>query len=426
MEPNEEKPEGKNVSRHIITVSILAFGAFIAILVSMLTVGGGVEEARDQKRRAEEAARVEKLAAAPAPSAEEASKILGEQAARASQEAARDQAVPGRGDGGGVPPPSVDSNVVRGLAGLDLGDIDRQAREAAQRRRAQAEQGPPSEIVPGVRRGAENAMAMPEIFDVGTRKPLVDKAVEQVAPPERAAKSRAPEGGEQGAKSGSAPARPATSLDDEPLDRYEVNRPKTPPTEYLLAQGSIIDVVLNNEINTQNPGSVQMRVVSDVYDSTGRRRLLIPKGSKIIANYGQSTNRSGLDRIPIVATRIMFADGRAIDLSPTQISDTMGNVGAPAEHHSNLLRAIGPSALVAWIGYQVDKRVGVTAVPSAGQQPTASQSISQQILPKIEERIASRYGAALPYYTIDAGTRLSIVLAEDLSIPLLDRVGGVQ
>jgi type IV secretory pathway VirB10-like protein len=420
MEPNNEKPEGKNVSRSIITFSILGFGAFIAVLISMLTVGGGVKEARDQKLKAEEEARVEKLATAPAPSAEDASKILGEQAARAKQEAARDPVLPGS-----VPPPSVDSGVVRRLADLDLGDIDRQAREAAQRRQSQAAKGPPSDIVPGVRRGAENAMAMPEIFDAGTKKPLVDKAVEQVAPEERGAKSRAAAGDAQGAKSASAPAKAATSLDEEPLARYEVNRPKASPTQYLLAQGSIIDVVLNNEINTQNPGSVQMRVVSDVYDSTGQRRLLIPKGSKIIASYGQSTNRSGLDRIPIVASRILFADGRAIDLSPTPISDTMGNVGAPAEHHSNLLRAIGPSALVAWIGYLVDKKVGVTAVPSAGQQPTASQSISQQIVPKIEERIASRYGAALPYYTIDAGTRLSIVLAQDLSIPL-DKVGGAQ
>lgn len=423
MEPNDEKPEGKNVSRRIITLSILGFGAFIAVLISMLTVGGGAKEARDQKLKAEEESRVEKLAASPTPSVEDASRILSEQAAQAKQEAARGQALPGRGDGGSVPPPSVDSGVVRRLADLDLGDIDRQAREAAQRRQAQRDQGPPSEIVPGVRRGAENAMAMPEIFDAGTKKPLADKAVEQVAQDDRAARSRGAAGDAQSAKSASAPAQAATSLDDEPLGRYEVNRPKASPTQYLLAQGSIIDVVLNNEVNTQNPGSVQMRVVSDVYDSTGQRRLLIPKGSKIIANYGQSTNRSGLDRIPIVATRIMFADGRAIDLSPTPISDTMGNVGAPAEHHSNLLRAIGPSALVAWIGYLVDKKVGVTAVPSAGQQPTASQSISQQIVPKIEERIASRYGAALPYYTIDAGTRLSIVLAQDLSIPL-DKVGG--
>jgi type IV secretory pathway VirB10-like protein len=420
MESNNEKPESKNVSRSIITFSILGFGAFIAALISMLTVGGGVKEARDQKLRAEEEARVEKLATAPAPSVEDASKILDEQAARAKQETPRDPVLPGS-----VPPPSVDSAVVRRLADLDLGDIDLQAREAAQRRQAQAAKGPPSDIVPGVRRGAESAMSMPEIFDAGTQKPLVDRAVEQVAPDERSAKSRAAAGDAQGAKSASAPAKAATALDDEPLDRYEVNRPKASPTQYLLAQGSIIDVVLNNEINTQNPGSMQMRVVSDVYDSTGQRRLLIPKGSKIIANYGQSTNRSGLDRIPIVASRVLFADGRAIDLSPTPISDTMGNVGAPAEHHSNLLRAIGPSALVAWIGYLVDKKVGVTAVPSAGQQPTASQSISQQIVPKIEERIASRYGAALPYYTIDAGTRLSIVLAQDLSIPL-DKVGGAQ
>jgi len=392
----------KNVSRNIITIAILLFGVFIAILVAMLTVGGGIEEERKKKLREEEAARVEKIASSEKPNVDEAKKILDEQAAQVK--AAQQQSQPKREE---VPPPSVDP-----LAQLDLGEIDRQAREEAARRLQKRQ--PSSDIMPGVRRGAESAMAMPEVFDVGSRKPLADQAVEEIAKDGRSDKPRT--GDTQGDKPGKA-GRKATSLDDEPLERYEVTRPKASPTKYLLAQGSIIDVVLNNEINTQNPGTVQMRVVSDVYDSTGKRRLLIPKGSKIIANYGQATNRSGLDRIPIVATRIIFSDGRSIDLSPTQVSDIMGNVGAPAEHHSNLLRAIGPSALVAWIGYMVDKEIGVTAVPSAGQNPTASQSITQQIVPKIEERIASRYGAALPYYTIDAGTRLTLVLSQDLSIP---------
>jgi len=412
MEPNQEKPGEKNVSRNIITVAILLFGAFIAILITMLTVGGGIQEAREQKLKEEEAARVAKVASSQTPSAEEAKKILDEQIAlaKAAQQQNQQQNQPKRE---AVPPPTGNDEVVRRLSQLDLGEIDRQAREAARRRQ---QNQPSSDIMPGVRRGAENAMAMPEIFDAGSRKPLADQAVEQVTKDVRVDKPRGSADDTQVDRSGRS-GRKAASLDDEPLDRYEVTRPKASPTKYLLAQGSIIDVVLNNEINTQNPGTVQMRVVSDVYDSTGHRRLLIPKGSKIIANYGQSSNRSGLDRIPIVATRIIFSDGRAIDLSSTQVSDIMGNVGAPAEHHSNLLRAIGPSALVAWIGYMVDKEIGVTTVPSTSQNPTASQSISQQIIPKIEERIASRYGAALPYYTIDAGTRLTIVLSQDLSIP---------
>jgi type IV secretory pathway VirB10-like protein len=413
MEPNEGKPGEKNVSRNIITVAILLFGAFIAVLVTMLTVGGGIQEAREQKLKEEEAARVAKVASSQTPSAEEAKKILDEQIAlaKAAQQQNQQQNQPKRE---AVPPPAKNDEVISRLSQLDLGEIDRQAREAARRRQ---QNQPSSDIMPGVRRGAESAMAMPEIFDAGSKKPLADQAVEKLAKDGQTDRPRGSAGGDtQGTKSDRS-GRKAASLDDEPLDRYEVTRPKASPTKYLLAQGSIIDVVLNNEINTQNPGTVQMRVVSDVYDSTGHRRLLIPKGSKIIANYGQSTNRSGLDRIPIVATRIIFSDGRAIDLSSTQVSDIMGNVGAPAEHHSNLLRAIGPSALVAWIGYLVDKEIGVTTVPSISQNPTAAQSISQQIIPKIEERIASRYGAALPYYTIDAGTRLTIVLSQDLSIP---------
>ena len=193
--------------------------------------------------------------------------------------------------------------------------------------------------------------------------------------------------------------------------------PKKSPSEYLIQAGSVIDVVLLNNVNTQNPGRIQFRVVSDVYDSLGNRRLLIPKGAKLLGRYGRPPN-FGLDRVPITIERVLFSDGRSVTLKDFDISDAMGTLGAPAEFHSNIWRAIGPAALVAWIGYKADEALaGKGQAMTTPSGTTVQQSISQSTIPEIQRRILQRYGSAEPYYTIPAGKRLTIIVASDISIP---------
>jgi len=198
------------------------------------------------------------------------------------------------------------------------------------------------------------------------------------------------------------------------LEDSAVTRAQLSPTRYLLSEGSILDVVLVNTVNTQNPGPITLRVVSDVFDSNGERRLLIPRGTRLLGSYGPASNRVGLDRVPIQVNRIVFADGRSVTLGGAAVTDSMGAVGAPAEHHSNLLRAIGPSALVALLGVVVDREIGGQATGNTGE--SATQTVSQQIFPRIEERVAERFGSAQPYYTIEPGTRMNLVLSQDLSL----------
>ncbi|MCS6825043.1 MAG: TrbI/VirB10 family protein [Caldilinea sp.] len=199
---------------------------------------------------------------------------------------------------------------------------------------------------------------------------------------------------------------------------YRAATPMYPPTRRLLRQGAVIDAVLVNGINTQLPGRIQLRTVADVYDSVGDRELLLPKGTVLIGGFGEPITRAGLDRVPVSINRIVLGDGRAIDLVANPVSDEHGYSGVPAEFHSNLLRAIGPSALVAWIGYKIDKaQAGKSTATTGTASGTQPPNISQQIIPKIEERVDERYGAARPYYTIEPGTRLTLVLSEDVVIP---------
>lgn len=192
--------------------------------------------------------------------------------------------------------------------------------------------------------------------------------------------------------------------------------PQQAPSKYLLQQGSVIDIALVGNLNTQNPGRIQFRVVSDVYDSLGGRKLLIPQGAKLIGNYGQPPS-FGLDRVPVSLTRILFADGRSIRLQDTDITDSMGAIGAPAEFHSNIWRAIGPAALVAYIGFKMDESLAADLPTSSTATPSAAQTISQSTIPEIQKRVLQRYGSAKPYYTEPAGKRLTLIVASDIAIP---------
>lgn len=402
MTQDAERP--RNVSRNLIVWGLLAFGALVLALVMLMTVGGGVEQKQQQSRAEDEAKRVERVTESAKPSLEQAQQLL-----QAQQQAQQQPAA--------LPPPVISGVPVQGTDRLpasqdpivssgssvapriDIADVDRRARER---------EGQRFQETTAAR--AHVSGAMPEIFDVGQAKPLAEQALDAAqdgsnvrAQQARQQQARAEQGGQNSAGAADQP--------------YETQRPQRAPSTRVLTEGAVLDVVLINEINTQNPGNVQLRLVSDVYDSLGHRQLLIPKGARLIASYGAQNNRVGLDRISLQVRRIVFPDGRSLAWEGSPITDAMGNTGAPAEHHSNLLRAIGPSAVVALLGYWADKQLGPTTVAGGQQQPSATQSVTQQILPKIEERIAQRYGAAQPYYTIEAGQRLSLVLTRDFEIP---------
>lgn len=411
--------KGANVSRKFITFGLIAFVAVVVIFVIFMTWGDGLEQQRAQAAAVEQQERAQQVAAQDVPRIQEAERILLEQQQAAAREAARAAAAQAAAGQAQRPAGLTQAEARRVAEQIDL-DAPLRALTDAPAPRAPAAQPQAA--------GEPSALTMPEIFEQRGGA-MVHRVVQRAAPAEAGQAGAQPAGanGEQGAQNGArqappAPAANAYASDADPLGATEPTRAQRSPTNYFLAQGSIIDVVLVSEVNTQNPGQIQFRVVSDVFDSRGERRLLIPRGTRLLGAFGANPNRVGLDRVPITINRMIFTDGRSITLAGGQVGDLMGNSGVPAEHHSNLWRAIGPSALVAWLGFFVDRELGTTQQASGSQQnQSGTQSVTQQIMPRIEERIAERFGAAQPYFTIEAGARLTLMLAQDLAITPFER-----
>jgi len=214
---------------------------------------------------------------------------------------------------------------------------------------------------------------------------------------------------------------------------YETLRPSSPPAERIVSQGSSIHAVLMSNIDTRNDGDIIAMVTRDVYDSKTMRMRLIPQGSRLVGEYSTSVT-PGADRIEVNFNRLIMPDGRAFDLPSIRAGGGDGTSGVKGKYRSNLLQAIGPSFVVAFLGQVIDRRTkkdipvneGAIAVGPGGLQQ--SPSILEQITPQINQEILQRYQGARPYFLIKPGQHMRIQTTEDIEVPISSSSvsGGVR
>lgn len=195
---------------------------------------------------------------------------------------------------------------------------------------------------------------------------------------------------------------------------YEAIKPQSPPSRRIVAAGSFIRAQLVTGVNTQNSGQVIARVTQNVYDSFTLKKTLIPAGSLLMGDSGKNAN-IGMERLPVAFTRIRLPDGRTIPIPGMPSADMQGHSGIKGEYYSNIWRAVGPSFVVALIGKLIDKQEdsGNGNVYYGDQSP----SISEQVIPKINDRVLDRYGKAEPYFVAAAGESFKIIVTADLELP---------
>jgi type IV secretion system protein VirB10 len=94
--------------------------------------------------------------------------------------------------------------------------------------------------------------------------------------------------------------------------------------DITIAQGKIIFAVLETAIDTDLPGTIRAIVSHDTYAEAGRK-ILIPKGSRLIGTYNSSIRR-GQGRVFIIWTRVIRPDGTDIMIDSPGV-DSLGRAG---------------------------------------------------------------------------------------------------
>lgn len=109
-----------------------------------------------------------------------------------------------------------------------------------------------------------------------------------------------------------------------PLTSKRVTATRIGDLKTVVAQGKMIDAILETSINSDLPGMVRGVVSQDVFSEAGSN-ILIPKGSRVIGEY-KSGIALGQQRIEINWTRLIRPDGIDINLE-SKSTDPLGNSG---------------------------------------------------------------------------------------------------
>lgn len=309
----------------------------------------------------------------------------------------------------------------------------------------QAAQPPPSvQATPGT---TDNAR-MQALQTALSAKP----GVEGIAPPKSAATQVADENdpearklallrgllakdqdGRTGATAGADAAAPTPDItglgqfDAVNPHRWQTSARIENPTRFMLRTGSVIPGVLISGVNSELPGTIIAQVSQNVYDTPTGQYLLVPQGSRLIGAYSANVGY-GQDRVFIAWQRIVFPDGRALDVGSQPGTDAGGYTGFADQVDNHYLRTFGSaillSAVVGGVSYSQQLAQSVPSYGSNlsaagysnnGLQQNLSQSLGNVFGNVIAQMIQKNLNVA-PTVKIRPGYRFNILVVKDFEM----------
>jgi type IV secretion system protein VirB10 len=206
---------------------------------------------------------------------------------------------------------------------------------------------------------------------------------------------------------------------DNPDRWYSPNRVET-PVRYQLRAGFVIPAVLLSGVNSEVPGTIIAQVAQDVFDNATGTELLIPQGARLIGSYASNV-QYGQSRLFVIWQRIVFPDGRALDIGAEPGTGSDGYAGFKDRVDSHWVRIFGSavlmSAISAGISYSQDRYQGNG---NYYQPPRFSDELSQAVGQQFGQAAAKLLEKNLdiaPTIKIRPGYRFSVLLIRDFVFP---------
>lgn len=219
----------------------------------------------------------------------------------------------------------------------------------------------------------------------------------------------------------------------------QVKASKIGDMDATVAQGKIIDAILETAINSDMQGYIRAVVSRDVYAESGKS-IMIPKGSRLVGNYAAEVKR-GQKRVMIAWSRIIRPDGIDIMVDSPGI-DQIGRAGAEGfvdnKYFEVMANAVLLSAITYAISYQAEaytkqQQTQGTVTTVETINPDGSRSIStqqpektigqkslydaQQNINDAAKNIGKGNLDERPTITVDQGTRVKVFVKKDLLFP---------
>ncbi len=191
---------------------------------------------------------------------------------------------------------------------------------------------------------------------------------------------------------------------------------QTPSSLFELRAGAVIPGVLISGIRSELNGQIIGQVSQDVFDTATGNYLLIPQGTKLVGVYSNDV-KFGQDSVLVAWQRLVFPDGKALDIGGMSGSDRAGYAGFRDEVDHHYARIYGSavlmSGIVAAISYTQNRNQAAAgfAAPTAGQ--ALSQALGQQLGETTSQLIAKNINTA-PTINIRPGYEFNVTVTKDL------------
>lgn len=173
-----------------------------------------------------------------------------------------------------------------------------------------------------------------------------------------------------------------------------------------VAQGTLIPAVLETALDSTRPGFARAIVSNDIRGFDGSR-ILIPRGSRLYGRY-QADIAAGQKRAFVEWTRLVRPDGVSIAIA-SPAADAQGRAGVEGRVNSHFLQRFGSAVL------QTTMAIGVSAASrSISGDPSVIVALPRSSQPATPSLPTP---GIQPTLRVDAGTRVSVFVAQDLEFP---------
>jgi type IV secretory pathway VirB10-like protein len=200
-------------------------------------------------------------------------------------------------------------------------------------------------------------------------------------------------------------------------DRWRLDsKPVAPRSPYTILTTFVIPATLITGINSTLPGQISGQVSQDVYDTATGKYLLIPQGTKL-EGASSSEVAYGQASLFVAWQRLVFPDGKTMDIGAMPGSNSAGYAGFTDEVNNHYMRLFGTAVLMCAISAGVALSQSRNQIAGTFGAPTTSSVLSAtlgQQLGRVITQMISKNLNVSPTLEIRPGYRFNVTVTKDM------------
>jgi type IV secretion system protein VirB10 len=188
-----------------------------------------------------------------------------------------------------------------------------------------------------------------------------------------------------------------------------------PESPYELQAGTILPAVLITGINSDLPGPVIGQIRENVYDTVSGNTLLVPQGSRLLADYDSRVSW-GQERVLLCWHRLILPNGDSLNLQCMPAADLAGAAGLTDEVDEHWFRILKGAAVATLLAGTTQALAGNTT----SFNPTVAQTWAGNAagnVNQVGQQLTRRDLSVQPTITVRPGYAVNVVVTKDIVLP---------